>query len=168
MKRGTRTLLGLGLLAVTVFGSVKVFQYYERDGRSPYEKFVDSSESSGRPQTLAAARRAIEKLPYRIDLREPPGVHGVLVAQLHGKRGETSQLFLFVNRSPPTHLPGMPDFHGYSESLTGGSLTDHYATASVEFRKHGESRAQYRERFHVELEVEEALCKQAMGEACGI
>lgn len=168
MKRGTRTLLGLGLLAVTVFGSVKVFQYYERDGRSPYEKFLDSSESSGRHETLAAARRAIERLPYRIDLRQPAGVRGVLVAHLHGKRGETSQLFVFVNRPAPTHLPGMPHFHGYSESLIGGSVTERYATAAVEFRKHGESRAQYRERFHIELEVEEALCMQATGEACGI
>lgn len=165
-------LLGLGLLAVIVFGSVKVFQHYERDGRSPYETLEDElaqGQADGqRPETLAAARRAIERLPYPIDLREPPGVHGVLVAHLHGKHGETSQLFVFVDRSPPTHLPGMPDFHGYSESLTGGSVTDHYATASVEFRKRGESRAQFRERFHIEIEVEEALCRQAIGEACGI
>jgi len=37
-------LLGFCLLAVVVFGSVKVFNYYERDGRSPYEKLVDESE----------------------------------------------------------------------------------------------------------------------------
>lgn len=35
-------------------------------------------------------------------------------------------------------------------------------------RKRGESRAQYRERIHIEVEVEEALCEQAIGEACGI
>jgi hypothetical protein len=127
-----------------------------------------SSGSSGPPETMAAAREAIEKLPYPIDLREPAGVHGVLVAHLHGKRGETSRFFVFVDRPPPTHLPGVPDFHGYSESLLGGSVTDHYAIASNEIRKHGESHAQYRERSHVELEVEEALCKQATGEACGI
>lgn len=167
MKRGTRTLLGLGLLVVTVFGSVKVFQHYESDGRSPYEKFVDSSESSGQHETLAAARRAIERLPHRIDLREPAGVQGVLVAHLHDKHG-ISRFFVFVNRYPPTYLPGVSDFHGYSQSLTGGSVTDHYAMASVEYREHGESRAQYWERSHIELEVEEALCKQATGEACGI
>jgi len=165
-------LLGLGLLVVTVFLSIKVFQHYEGDGRSPYEKREDElahARADGlRPETLAAARRAIEGLPYPIDLREPPGVHGVLVANLHGKRGGTSQLFIFVDRSPPTHLPGMPNFHGYSQSLTGGSVTDHYATASVEFRKRGESRAQFRERFHIEIEVEEALCRQATSEACGI
>jgi hypothetical protein len=117
---------------------------------------------------MAAARKVIEKLPYPIDLHEPAGVHGVLIAHLHGKHGETSRLFVFVDRSPPTHLPGVPDFHGYSESLTGGSVTENYATASVEFRKRGESRAQYRERIHIEVEVEEALCEQATGEACGI
>lgn len=161
-------MLGLALLAVVVFGSVKVFDYYERDGRSPYEKFVDSSESSGPPETMAAARKAIEKLPYRIDLREPAGLNDVLIAHLHGKHGETSRLFVFVDHVTPTHLPGVPNFHGYSQSLTGGSVTDNYATASVEFRRPGESRAQYRERWHIELEVEEALCEQATGEACGI
>jgi hypothetical protein len=128
----------------------------------------NSSEASERPATMMAARRAIERLPYPIELRQPAGVHGVLIAHLHGKRGETSRLFVFVDRSPPTHLPGVPDFHGYSRSLTGGSVTEHYATASVEFRKRGESRAQFRERFHSEIEVEEALCKQATGEACGV
>jgi len=168
VKRTILLPLGLVLLAVVIFGSVKVFDYYERDGRSPYEKFVDSSESSGPPETLAAARRAIEKLPYPIDLREPAGVHGVLIAHLRGKHGEVSRLFVFVDRPPPTHLPGVPDFHGYSEILTGGSVTENYATASVEFRKRGESRAQYRERIHIEVEVEQALCEQATGEACGI
>jgi hypothetical protein len=52
--------------------------------------------------------------------------------------------------------------------LTGGSVTENYATASVEFRRRGESRVQYRERWHIELAVEEALCEQAIGEACGI
>lgn len=117
---------------------------------------------------MAAARKAIEKLPYPIDLREPAGVHGVLIAHLHAKGGNTSRLFVFVDRSPPTHLPGVPDFHGYSESLTGGSVTEHYATASIEFRKRGESHAQYKERIDIEVEVEEALCEQATGEACGI
>lgn len=33
-----KVLLGLCLLAVAVFGSVKVIERYEEDGRSPYEK----------------------------------------------------------------------------------------------------------------------------------
>lgn len=44
MKRAILLLLGLGLPAAIVFGSVEVFDYYERDGRSPYEKFEDESE----------------------------------------------------------------------------------------------------------------------------
>jgi hypothetical protein len=35
---------GICLLAVVVFGSVKVFEHYEGDGRSPYEKLEDEFE----------------------------------------------------------------------------------------------------------------------------
>jgi hypothetical protein len=36
--------LSVGLLAVIVFGSLKVFEHYEQDGRSPYEKWEDKFE----------------------------------------------------------------------------------------------------------------------------
>lgn len=44
MRRAILVVLGLGLLAAIVFGSIKVFDYYERDGRSPYEKLDDEFE----------------------------------------------------------------------------------------------------------------------------
>jgi hypothetical protein len=44
VKRTILLPLGLVLFAVIVFGSVKLFDYYERDGRSPYEKWEDESE----------------------------------------------------------------------------------------------------------------------------
>jgi hypothetical protein len=103
--------------------------------------------SSGPPETVTAASKAIEQLPYPIELHEAPGVHGVIIGHIHGKRGESPRFFVFVDPPPPTHLPRAPNFQGYSESLTGGSVTEHYATASVEFRKRGESRAQYRDGF---------------------
>ncbi len=37
-------LLGLCLLAVAIFGSVKVIDHYEAEGRSPYEKLEDELE----------------------------------------------------------------------------------------------------------------------------
>jgi hypothetical protein len=43
VKRAIQVLLGLVLLGAVIFGSVKVFDYYERDGRSPYEKWEDES-----------------------------------------------------------------------------------------------------------------------------
>ena len=44
MTRTIKVLLGLGLLAVVVFGSIKVLEHYEGDGRSPYEKYEDKFE----------------------------------------------------------------------------------------------------------------------------
>jgi hypothetical protein len=44
MRRGALVTLGIFLLAVVVFGSIKVFEHYEGDGRSPYEKHEDEFE----------------------------------------------------------------------------------------------------------------------------
>ncbi len=41
MTRTVKVLLGLGLLAIVVFGSIQVFERYEDEGRSPYEKVED-------------------------------------------------------------------------------------------------------------------------------
>ena len=41
-------LLGLCLLAVVVLGSIKVFEHYEGEGRSPYEKVEDELGQDGR------------------------------------------------------------------------------------------------------------------------
>jgi hypothetical protein len=44
MRRAILVALGVGLFAVVVFGSIKVFDHYERDGRSDYEKGEDEFE----------------------------------------------------------------------------------------------------------------------------
>jgi hypothetical protein len=44
MRRAVLVSLGICLLAVVVFGSIKVFDHYEGDGRSPYEKLEDEAE----------------------------------------------------------------------------------------------------------------------------
>lgn len=46
MRRTIKILLGLCLLAVVVFGSIKVIENYEGDGRSPYEKHEDEFEQA--------------------------------------------------------------------------------------------------------------------------
>lgn len=44
MGKALKVLLGLGLLAVVVFGSIQVLEHYEDEGRSPYEKLEDELE----------------------------------------------------------------------------------------------------------------------------
>jgi hypothetical protein len=44
MTRTIKALLGLCLLAVVVFGSIKIFDHYEGDSRSAYEKQEDKFE----------------------------------------------------------------------------------------------------------------------------
>jgi hypothetical protein len=41
----TKGVLGLCLLAMAVFGSVKIIEHHEEDGRSPYEKLEDELEA---------------------------------------------------------------------------------------------------------------------------
>ena len=60
MRGRIKVLLGLCLLAAVIFGSVKVFDRYEGEGRSPYEKVEDEFEQerveSGDPQRLSCPR----------------------------------------------------------------------------------------------------------------
>jgi len=44
MRKALKVLVGICVLAVVVFGSIKVFDRYEQDGRSPYEKWDDEFE----------------------------------------------------------------------------------------------------------------------------
>jgi len=44
MRRATKVLLGLCLFALVVFGSIKIVEHYEGDGRSPYEKLEDERD----------------------------------------------------------------------------------------------------------------------------
>jgi hypothetical protein len=43
VKRTILLLLGLVLFAAIVVGSIEIVDYYERDGRSPYEKWEDEA-----------------------------------------------------------------------------------------------------------------------------
>jgi hypothetical protein len=62
MTRTIKVLLGLCLLAIVVFGSVKVFEHYEGEERSPFEKLEDEFEqkrAEGKdtfPLTTSASR----------------------------------------------------------------------------------------------------------------
>lgn len=127
----------------------------------------------GTPTTVANARAAIEALGFPIQLTEPEEEKGVLVGRVHGSRGERFAIFLFVNRSAPKRMKDVPGYPGFMGEvprggLAGGNLVDGYIFGSREIPRKGESRRQLQEQSHIEIEVEEALCKQATGELCGI
>jgi hypothetical protein len=127
----------------------------------------------GTPTTMANARQAIEALGFPIQLTEPKGEKGVLVGRVHGSLGERFAFFLFVNRSAPVHMkdvPGYPGFQGQNGhgGLLGGTLVDGYILGSRETPRKRETKRQFQQQSHIEIEVEEALCMQATGELCGI
>ena len=129
----------------------------------------------GSPTTVANARAAIEALGYPIRLEEPAGESGVLVGRVRGTLGERFAFFLFVNRGAPDKLPGVPGYPGFGppRGLAGGVLVEKedeggYVFGSREVPRRGETKAQFKQQSKIELEVEEALCMQATGEACGI
>jgi hypothetical protein len=127
----------------------------------------------GSPTTVANARGAIEALGYPIRLEEPATEHGVLVGRVHGSLGERFAFFLFVNRGAPKKMPDVRGYPGFMEpgnegGLAGGGLVEGYIFGSHEIPRRGESAAQFKQQSNIEFEVEEALCRQAIGESCGI
>jgi hypothetical protein len=125
----------------------------------------------GTPTTIANARAAIEALGFPIVLIEPEEEKGVLVGRVHGSLGERFAFFLFVNRSAPQRMkdvPGSPGFGPQGGGLLGGTLVDGYIFGSREIPRKGESKRQFQQQSHIEIEIEEALCMQATGEDCGI
>jgi hypothetical protein len=127
----------------------------------------------GSPTTVANARGAIEALGYPIRFEEPAREKNVLVGRVHGRLGERFAFFLFVNRGAPRKMPDVPGYPGFMElgnegGLAGGGLVEGYIFGSREIPRRGESAAQFKQQSNIELEVEEALCRQATGESCGI
>jgi hypothetical protein len=123
-------------------------------------------------ESVAAARAGIEALPYEIHLREPPGVHSVLIGKVHGNLGETFRFFLFVNRDAPAHLPGVPGygFHGshhriLDRGLEGGALANSDVMLETISRR-GETKAQEHERHGIEFAVADTVCLRQTGRAC--
>jgi hypothetical protein len=119
------------------------------------------TSSDGRPETPAAARGAIEALPYRIHLREPKGEPDVIVGTIHAA-GKTSRFFVFVHGGKPFNHRAMVRALGGRSKLPfeEAELTDNYAFYAPP--------GVYDKLLDIQFEVEEALCEQAMGEGCGI
>jgi hypothetical protein len=128
------------------------------------------SDGTHPPETVGTARRAIESLPYKIDVREITGQDGALLGELHGKLGETERFYVFVHGRGPlrindvVHALGVRD----AEQIEGGELTESYALFSPVIKRTGETRRQIEEGSSAIYAAEEALCEQATGESCGI
>jgi len=119
------------------------------------------SSSSDRAETPAAARAAIEGLRHRIDLRQPEGEPDAIVGTIHAA-GKTSRFFVFVHGGEPFSHRAMVRALGGRGKLPfeEAELTDNYAFFAPP--------VEYDKLLNIELEVEDALCEQATGEACGI
>jgi hypothetical protein len=124
------------------------------------------------PESVAAARAGIEALPYKIRLREVPGVNNILIGKVFGSLGETFRFFLSVNRNAAAHLPGVPGygFHGphnqiLDHGLEGGALANSDVLLQT-IGKRGETKAQENERLEIALAVEETVCRRQTGKAC--
>jgi hypothetical protein len=124
------------------------------------------------PESMAAARGGIEALPYRIDLRQAPGVKNALIARVIGDLGETFRLFLFVNRGAAARLRGEPDYsaHGPGNTLpgpglAGGPLADTDVMFSTVPGRRWTS-AQRRERRRILTAVRDTICLRQTGEPC--
>ncbi|MBS0550533.1 MAG: hypothetical protein JSR24_22470 [Proteobacteria bacterium] len=120
-----------------------------------------SSSQDGGVETPAAARAAIEALPYRIDLRQPQGELDAIVGAIHAD-GKTSRFFVFVHGGEPFKHRAMVRALGgrHKLPLEEAELTDNYAFYAPP--------AVYDKLLDIEFEVEEALCEEATGETCGI
>lgn len=121
---------------------------------------------------MASARARIEVLPYDIRLREPEGIHNVLIGQVRGDRGERFRFFLMVNRNAPARIPGVPGYRFYGPhhaimgpGLEGGALakTD---VLLVTIEPGDDSRAQRQERSLILSAIEDGVCKTQTQHAC--
>jgi hypothetical protein len=120
-----------------------------------------SSSQDGGVETPAAARAAIEALPYRIDLRQPQGEPDAIVGTIHAD-GKTSRFFVFVHGGEPFNHRAMVRALGgrHKLPLEEAELTDNYAFYAPP--------VEYDKLVDIEFEVEDALCEEATGETCGI
>lgn len=121
---------------------------------------------------MAGARAGIEALPYDIRLREPRGIHNVLIGTVLGERGERFRFFLMVNRNAPARIPGVPGYRFYGPhhaimgpGLEGGALAN-TDVLLVTVEPGDDSRAQRQERSMILSAIEKGVCRRQTQHAC--
>jgi hypothetical protein len=123
------------------------------------------------PETLEAARRGIEALPYKIRLRTPPGVENALIGKAFVAGGKSFRFFLFVNRSAPKRLPGVPGYEvrGPNGSIHPGLVGGRLANTDVMFATvpgPGLTRLQKYRRQQILADVAKTICLRQTGAPC--
>jgi len=114
------------------------------------------------PESFAAARAGLESLPFGIEIRGLRSAN-VLIGSVRGRLGERFALYLFVNRTAPQHLGGVPAFD--LRDLAGGKLakTDEL-WSTVPARNW--TKGQRRERRRILHAVAAPVCVRQTGSPC--
>jgi hypothetical protein len=121
---------------------------------------VEPFESSATHETSAAAKAVIDKLPYRIFVREDPANDGVIVGRVHGELGESFYFYVIVGRPIPGNLKTE-----IGSSLEATSLSERYSFLSP-ISESGKTKAQKDDETKIGLDVQEKLCLQATDAPC--
>lgn len=114
------------------------------------------------PESFAAAREGVEALPYKIDIRGLRSKNA-MIGTVRGRLGEKFTFYLFVNRTAPRHLGGVPNYE--LRGLVGGKLanTDEL-WSTVPGRKW--TKGQKRERKRILGAVANPICLRQTGSPC--
>ncbi|HXF32319.1 MAG TPA: hypothetical protein VN522_12435 [Solirubrobacterales bacterium] len=123
--------------------------------------FVAQRIFGGSGDSTSEARDAVEATPDRITMREP--YEHVLAGTARGEDGAVVH-FAFAAEEP-SEPDGIPPrlIHLDKNPMEDGEF---WVWADSEPRLPGESLAEYIERADITTEIEEALCREATGEAC--
>jgi len=114
------------------------------------------------PESLAAALAEIEALPYEIGLRVLAS-QNTIIGNVRGSLGERFRFYLFVNRSAPRRLGGVPEFD--RDALKGGRLAHTDALLLTPPRR-SDTKAQRHERRRILTAVADSVCLRQTGERC--
>lgn len=123
------------------------------------------------PESLEAARKGIDALPFEIRLRTPRGVGSVLIGKVRGNFDETFRFFLFVNRPAAKRLPGVPGYEvrgpggNIHPGLEGGRLANtDFMLATLPGA--GYTKNQKRDRRRILALVAHTICLRQTGKSC--
>lgn len=115
-------------------------------------------------ETVVAAKADIEALPYRVKINAAPKDRDALVVHVHDKSGGRFRYIIWVIGGGDENL-GVHGLHWREMDIV--ALTHRYSVAWAEPAS-GETQTQREERRKIAGAYEDALCEQAIGEACGI
>jgi hypothetical protein len=112
--------------------------------------------------STAEAREAIEAMPFRASVHETAA--GVLLGSERGGHGVVIHFAVSKEGPEPNDIP--PRLIHVDRNVTGGGGFWVWDDSEIWFRRG--TVAQWHEAATISVEIEEALCRKATGEACPI